>query len=280
MSGAAWAATAAAALAALLFPRPSARSLAARRLGGHFGRGPERHPTAVRAGGRGRAVAWFGAAILAALGALGALWWNGVVGLGLIALPAIIVALGLWFRASRLRRARDAEVGRSACEAYEAMAADLRAGRSPAQALHSAAAVLPALTPAAAAAALGDDVPAALHRIELPGRQGTRELATAWAVAETGGAGLATVIDRFAAGMREDWEIRDEVRAALAAPRSTARVLAALPLAGVALGYATGAAPLAFLLGTPAGMACMVAGVGLAFAGLAWVERLARSAEE
>jgi len=167
-----------------------------------------------------------------------------------------------------------------ACEAYEAMAAELRAGRSPAQALYSAAAVLPELGPAAAAADLGEDVAAVLRALELPGRYGTRALATAWAVAEAGGARLAVVIDRFAAGIREEWEIQDEVHAALAAPRSTARVLAMLPLAGIGLGYATGGDPTAFLLESPAGLGCLVVGVGLAVTGVAWVERLARSAEE
>jgi tight adherence protein B len=47
---------------------------------------------------------------------------------------------------------------------------------------------------------------------------------------------------------------------------------------GLLLGAGLGAAPWHFLLGTPAGSACLSVGVGLQLAGLAWTDRLANGA--
>jgi tight adherence protein B len=61
----------------------------------------------------------------------------------------------------------------------------------------------------------------------------------------------------------------------LAGARSTARILAALPIFGIALGYSLGARPLTFLTATPAGWLCLAAGLGLTALGLHWTSRLA-----
>ena len=61
-------------------------------------------------------------------------------------------------------------------------------------------------------------------------------------------------------------------------PSATGRLLAVLPLAGLGLGFAFGGDPLAFLLGTAVGRLALCAGVGLACAGIAWSERIARAA--
>ncbi|GAB3400294.1 type II secretion system F family protein [Flindersiella endophytica] len=181
---------------------------------------------------------------------------------------------------ARTRRAHESGARTAVCEACELMAAELRAGRSPSQALDSGAAVFAGLAPAAVAATLGGDVPRALRTFSGPGQEALRPLAAAWLVAERSGASLATLLDRTVATLRESQSVRDEVSAQLSAPRATSRVLAALPLAGVGLGFGMDANPLGFLLGTPAGMACLAAGTALAVTGLLWVERLARSAED
>jgi tight adherence protein B len=180
----------------------------------------------------------------------------------------------------RARRAREAGARKAVCEACEVMAAELRAGRTPGQALDAGAALFPGLLPATAAAAFGGDVPEALRAYHGPGEEALRPLSAAWLVAERSGAGLAALLDRTVASLREAEALRDEVGAQLAGPRATSRVLAALPLVGVALGFGMDADPIGLLLGTPVGVACLLAGATLAGAGLYWVERLARSAED
>jgi tight adherence protein B len=68
------------------------------------------------------------------------------------------------------------------------------------------------------------------------------------------------------------------VSAELAAPRSTGKLMAALPLVGVGLGYLLGGRPLEWLVAGPPGWACLLLGLLLAAAGVLWIERLARDA--
>ncbi|MDO4888612.1 MAG: hypothetical protein Q3979_07925 [Actinomycetaceae bacterium] len=93
------------------------------------------------------------------------------------------------------------------------------------------------------------------------------------------GAPMADVLDSCAAGITEAGEAAAARRVALAGPRASARVLAWLPLVGLAFGTLLGADPLEFLLSQPAGRACLALGVGFEAAGVAWVRRLVRRAE-
>lgn len=182
---------------------------------------------------------------------------------------------------SRQRRRR-AETSRraSVIEACAVLAADLRAGRPPRDALEGAASVCEHLQPAAAAARLGGNVGAALDEAAgTPGATGLRSLGAAWRVAERSGAAFATIVERLADSLRADESVRRQVAAGLAGTRSTARLLAALPLFGTALGYGVGADPLTFLTATPIGWVCLLVGLALAVIGLEWVERLAASCE-
>jgi tight adherence protein B len=104
--------------------------------------------------------------------------------------------------------------------------------------------------------------------------QAWRALAAAWRLSEQTGAPLADVLDRLAIGLRQEAEVEAEVEAALAAPRVTARLLAGLPVVGVALGELIGAHPLAVLVGTPMGRVCGVGGVVLAGVGQLWTRAL------
>ncbi len=184
-------------------------------------------------------------------------------------------------------RAKDLWVGRRGAErrraavreACDVVVAELRAGHSPGHALEAAGAVLPELMQVATTGRMGGDVPAALRAVQRSGEESLGRLAVAWSVAATSGAGLAGVLDRIAGGLREEEALRNEVAAQLAAPRASARVLAVLPLLGLALGTGVGADPVGFLLGSPYGWLCLVAAAVLTAAGLAWVERLARAAE-
>ncbi|WP_344176581.1 type II secretion system F family protein [Kribbella lupini] len=161
-------------------------------------------------------------------------------------------------------------------EACDLLAADLTAGRPPREALEGAAEACPDLRPAAAAARLGGDVPAVLHlAAETPGAEALKPLAAAWRVSDHSGAALATIVTRLATSLRADDSLTRQRTTNLAAAKSTARLLAVLPLFATLLGYALGANPLAFLTTTLPGAACLTAGTALSLTGLHWTNRLA-----
>ncbi len=171
-------------------------------------------------------------------------------------------------------------------ELLEAAAAELRAGRTPDDALRRAVAEVPpgalaaALGPAAECVRLGGDLPGTLRAAAaLPGAHALGWLAAAWQVAALTGAGLAAALEQLATAGRADDEQRRRLAVQLAGPRATARLLAALPAFGLLLGSALGAAPLRVLLGTPVGWGLAVLGAGLDGLGLWWTARLARAVE-
>ena len=63
-------------------------------------------------------------------------------------------------------------------------------------------------------------------------------------------------------------------------PRATGRLLTALPLLGIGMGFVSGGDPVAFLTTTMIGKACLVGAVVLVCAGLVWTELLATRAQE
>jgi tight adherence protein B len=180
----------------------------------------------------------------------------------------------------RLRQAR----GRSRAAVVEfcdALAAELEAGLPAVTAMERACESWPALSSVVGSARLGDDVGVALRHCaaSTPGAEGLRSVAAAWDVAAHPGAALARVLARVAAGLRSDEEARAEVTAALGPPRATAKLLAVLPVFGIALGASMGADPVGFLLQSTPGVMCLAAGTALALTGLWWVERLAAAIE-
>lgn len=100
----------------------------------------------------------------------------------------------------------------------------------------------------------------------------------AWSVARRTGAPMAAVLERVVADLVARREHGRSVDAALAGPRSSAAVLAVLPVLGILLGVAMDAEPLTFLFGSSAGQVVCLAGVGLDVVGLAWTRRLAARA--
>lgn len=236
-------------------------------------------PAALRRRLEGPAVhAWWCAVGGALLGLLGESWLPPVA--GVVAVPVV---------RHRLRtRERNKAAERRAAAVEEfcgAVSGELRAGRHPDRALLSAggialrelgeggAAVL-------AAARFGGDVPAAMREAAgTPGAEGLRGVAACWQVAVEGGAGLAAGLDKVSDALRAERDGREELRALLAGPRSTAVVLALLPAFGLLLGTAMGAAPLRVLLHDQAGLVCLGVGLLLEWAGLVWVARIVRAAE-
>ena len=103
-------------------------------------------------------------------------------------------------------------------------------------------------------------------------------LALATEVVERSGAPSATVYDGMAAGILAELARIDEQEVALAGARTTATLLAALPLVGAGLGFAMGANVVAVLLGTPIGRLCLLVGVTAWVVGRWWTRRLVAAA--
>jgi tight adherence protein B len=178
----------------------------------------------------------------------------------------------------RRRRAAQAAERRSdlVLAACESLASDLAAGQPPLSSLDRAAVEWVELAPVASAGRLGADVPAVLRELAArPGARQLRVLAATWQVAQDTGSGLARAIAQAAEAIRSERRTARLVAAELASARATARMLAVLPLGVLALGTGIGGDPVGFLLDTTPGLACLVAGLALSFAGLLWLERIA-----
>ncbi|MDA0566498.1 type II secretion system F family protein [Streptomonospora sp. S1-112] len=195
-----------------------------------------------------------------------------------------VVAVVAWVRAmvdDRLGRAAAAR-RRAVVELCRVLAAELRAGRDPGAAVESAVAELDPgvradFAPLGAAARTGHDLAAPLRGLAtLRGAGGLVHLAACCRVAAATGAGLADVVDRLADALADEDARRRETSAQLAGPRATALMLSVLPVLGLAMAGALGGSPLAFLFATPAGLACLGAGLLLDAAGLLWTRRLVR----
>jgi tight adherence protein B len=188
---------------------------------------------------------------------------------------------------ARWRTGRDhrisAVVATGLSDALGVLVAELRAGAHPAAAVQSAAdtqadgssEVVQMLAVAAAAARLGGDVPAVLRNAAPTHlRPWLDRLAGAWALAERHGIPLADLLDAVRGDTEHRVRFAADVQARLAGPRATAAVLAGLPLLGLALGQAVGAAPLRVLCETSVGQLLLVIGTGLASGGVLWSARL------
>jgi tight adherence protein B len=260
-----WLAVALSAATAALAAGPVVGVAAAGRLGGGHDRAGT--PAASR---------W---AIHAAAAGVG--WWlAGPAGL----LVAPVAVLGGRSAVRTHSRRAEAAVCRSAVPAAcRALAAELAAGSSPADALSAVARGAPgplqaALLGAAAAAPLGLDPAVVLGGDDRPGCERLRLVAACWRVCVASGGGLADALTRLADGLADEQDAAAEIAAQLVGPRMSALVMAALPLVGVLLGASLGARPLDFLTSTPLGLGCLLTGVLLDALGLLWVASIARRA--
>ena len=130
-----------------------------------------------------------------------------------------------------------------------------------------------AVTHAAVLARQGNDVAVALRA-----EDGLVPLAVACDLVGRTGASLGRLLAGVRAEIAADRQTHRVVRTALAGPRSSAVLLAGLPVIGVAMGSAMGADPVRVLLHTTAGELALAAGVVLDVAGLSWTLALSRRA--
>ncbi|HLT11006.1 MAG TPA: hypothetical protein VK028_09390 [Micromonosporaceae bacterium] len=168
---------------------------------------------------------------------------------------AVATVIVRWWRQQRA----EATSRRCAVDAVAGLAAELRAGASVTTALGAA--------------------ECAFHAPRVVGAEASligRRVACAVEVAETSGAPLADVLDRLDSHLRAMDRARAAAEAQAAGARASALMLAAMPAAGVGLGYAIGTDPFDVLLHTPLGAACLAGAVVLQISGLAWSVRLSR----
>jgi tight adherence protein B len=218
---------------------------------------------------------------------IAAVFGSAVVALRVPVLPVAGLAIASVV-VSRVRRNLRAASARDQCAAATveitfALAGELRAGRTPAQALAAVAGVAgplrPALEAAGAAVAVGADPARELARAAvLAGAERLHYVAAAWAVAESAGGRVAVVLERLSEAMDCDDELRQELDAAMAGPRATMVLLAGLPLLGLALGQAVGAHPLGLLVHRPLGWGLLSAATILDGLGVLATRAIARSA--
>lgn len=206
--------------------------------------------------------------------------WLGVSGSTTAGAALLAVAALGWggrrLLAVRRRRAEAAATADRVLEACDLLASELVAGQSPVVALQRAAEEWPVLQPVAETGVLGGDPAGALVEVSrAPGAEDLRLVAAAWAVAHRTGGGLADALARVSGAIGDRRATRRVVESELASARATARLVAALPVVMLVLGSGEDAAPWAFLLGHPVGLACLVLGLGFGFAGLWWIERIA-----
>ncbi|MGY2083041.1 type II secretion system F family protein [Blastococcus sp. SYSU DS0539] len=185
-------------------------------------------------------------------------------------------------RAWTSRRAAAAGEARVAAlaEALGALSGELRAGRSLEVAVRTAAAACPDQRSGAglvgAVRAPGIPVAAAGE----PGGDGLAaelaRLSAAVALSVRTGCSLATVVAAVEDDLRARLRHRRALLVATAGPRSSARLLAGLPVLGLAMGSGVGADPWHVLTATGPGQLLLVAGVLLEVAGIAWTGRLVR----
>ncbi|MDX3760816.1 type II secretion system F family protein [Streptomyces sp. AK02-04a] len=219
--------------------------------------------------------------------------WSLVAGLVIAVLGASVVPLFLGAagmpllrrvrRAGETRRAGERR-GAAVIALCGALAGEVRAGHQPGEALrraaHDSGGLGEAQAVVLAAAMFGGDVPGALtDAARQPGADGLVGLAACWRVAVDRGAGLAAGLDRLEGALCAERDQRADLRAQLAGSRSTAVMLAGLPVLGLLLGTALGADPLHVLLHSGPGLGCLVVGGVLEGVGLWWALRIVRGAE-
>jgi len=206
--------------------------------------------------------------------------------LGGLPLVAVGVAAGAAAGVRLLLRGRGRRQARrqredAVAEVVFALAAELRAGRTPAQALASAAAsageLRDPLVGAARAVRAGSPAAEPLRSVaQLPGCEALVAVAAAWQVTEQAGGAVADVLDRLGRTLDENAADRRSFDAVLAGPRASMALLAGLPALGLAMAQSVGAHPLQLLLHRPIGWALLTGALMLEAVGLAWSRRLVR----
>lgn len=190
--------------------------------------------------------------------------------------PALLSAASRPPRTARRTAAGPLEMARL----VEQLATVISSGSSIRQAWSALARSLPAgdLRDLSRAAASGAD-PRRAAGARLAHSEMVSSLGAALTVCTRTGAPTAGMLQSLAEALRDLHDAAQARRSAFAGPRSTARILLVLPLAGLGLGMLLGSDPLALLLGTALGHALTAIGIALTAIGWLWMRRLLRRAD-
>lgn len=226
---------------------------------------------ASSASARPHRVSWgVGAAVM------GGLFLTGLrlpVSLAVGLVTAVAVDAGIGAAGARRIRSDDAALA----QGLSVLEAELAAGAREDTALKAAADVSGRhgrlLREAAASAGYGAEAADVLAR-----SPSLSPLSAAWRVRHACGAPLAEVVDQVARDVDLRRKRQLAVNSALAGPRSSSALLAALPLVGMGLGTVMGARPFRFLFASSGGSVVLLVGVSLDVAGWWWTAAMVRRA--
>ncbi len=193
-----------------------------------------------------------------------------------------VVIVTMWMRRRRQVRARRRAAESAALQgALDVLVGELRVGAHPVAAFRVAAtevdgAVAASLRAVSARARLGADVAAGLHSVARSSAVPAHweRLAVCWQLAQDHGLAIATLMQTAQRDIVERGRFSAKVDAGMTGARTTAAVLAGLPLLGVGLGQLIGAEPVSFLLSGGMGGWLLVIGVALACGGLLWSDHI------
>ncbi len=190
--------------------------------------------------------------------------------------------IGVRYR-RRIRRQRGSAEAKALETALDVLVGELRIGAHPVRAFAVSAAetdevsVAAGLLAVAARARLGADVAAGLRSASrsssLPAQW--ERLAVYWELGCEHGLAISTLMNAAKRDIAERQRFSARVDSGMAGARTSAAILAALPVLGVLMGQLIGAKPVGFLLSGPGG-ALLVVGVMLVCAGLLWSDRITR----
>ena len=194
-----------------------------------------------------------------------------------------IVAAGLFALKLRRRARQRAEAAAFRAEVARVIrsaAAELRAGVDPVAALRAATLDASGAWVGVHVADTADVGTALQSAASTTGGESLADVSAAWHLAEQAGAPLAVILDRMAGAMQAEVELDREVASEAEPARATARLMAGLPIFGLGLGLLLGVNPVAVLLGSGLGVACLVGGLALACCGVWWIERIVSALDE
>jgi tight adherence protein B len=199
----------------------------------------------------------------------------------IIAATTIVGVTMVVRRRRHLNRRRRAAESVALQAALDILVGELRVGAHPVAAFDAAAdevdgPVAASLRAVAARARLGADVAEGMRNVALRSSLPAHweRLAVYWQLAQTHGLAIAALMQTAQRDIIERERFSARVNAGMAGARTTAAVLAGLPVLGIGIGQLIGADPMGFLMSGGAGGWLLIIGVTLACVGLHWSDRI------